>query len=583
MTFTAPLGLFGLLLVPLVVGMHLFRRRLPERRVAALFLFPVARLTAGAGRTRTTLLRTPSFWCEVLAALLLGLWLGGPVFGGGAQRHVVFVLDDSASMGAGAAARARDALLERARALSSTDRVTVLRTGPRPTVALGPKALPGELAGALAAWAPARPRHDLLATLDLARELASGGGEVLFATDETPAVDCADIGVLGFGRPAPNCAILTTLRAPRADGPGERLRVRLGAYGGAAATTLVVVADGREVLRREVAFADGVADLAVDLPAGLDALELRLAADGLAVDDAAWLLPPADRTVGVCDLLPAERRQQLELDRVFVALRGHRRETDAARAQLVLAERPGQLVTGQTEIVIAPGDGERSAWRGPFVVDRGHPWLAGVRLQGVVWVAGVRSLPGHVLVAVGNQPLLCEEFLDQGRRLWIDLDPSRGNVPRAPDWPLLLANVLEACRAEVPGPERTDLVLGDEARFRRSLRAGAPDAEVRLRQPDGKELPGHGGRTVAWVVEQPGIHTVLGADGSPLGRFAARFHDPAESDLRTLRTFESPAAAPPAPAAAAAARDDDGLGRWLLAALLAALLLDWWWLQRRAG
>ena len=53
MTFTAPLGLLALLALPAVLWLHLFRTRLPERRVAALFLFPAQSLIAGAGRTRT--------------------------------------------------------------------------------------------------------------------------------------------------------------------------------------------------------------------------------------------------------------------------------------------------------------------------------------------------------------------------------------------------------------------------------------------------------------------------------------------------------------------------------------------------
>ena len=60
MTFTAPLGLLALLAVPAVLLLHLFRNKLPQRRIAALFLFPPQALVAGAGRTRTRLLRTPS-------------------------------------------------------------------------------------------------------------------------------------------------------------------------------------------------------------------------------------------------------------------------------------------------------------------------------------------------------------------------------------------------------------------------------------------------------------------------------------------------------------------------------------------
>ena len=71
MTFTAPWALFALLAVPVVVALHLFRRRLRQRRVAAVFLFAGERLVTDAGRTRTRLLRTQSI--AELDALLEGL------------------------------------------------------------------------------------------------------------------------------------------------------------------------------------------------------------------------------------------------------------------------------------------------------------------------------------------------------------------------------------------------------------------------------------------------------------------------------------------------------------------------------
>jgi hypothetical protein len=150
MSFTTPLGLLALLALPAVVALHLFRNRLPDRRVAALFLFAEQSLIAGAGRTRTRLLRTASLWLELLAALLLALWLGGLSFGGTAAQHVVVVLDDSASMQAGGHARAQQELRTRLGRLGSGDFVSVLRTGERPEVLAGPRARAADAEAALA-------------------------------------------------------------------------------------------------------------------------------------------------------------------------------------------------------------------------------------------------------------------------------------------------------------------------------------------------------------------------------------------------------------------------------------------------
>lgn len=583
MSLASPWSLLGLLAVPAIVLLHLYRRRLPDRKVAAVFLFFGERLAADAGRQRTRLLRTPSLWLECLAAALLSLWLAGPSFGGITSRHVVFVLDDSASMGAGETrADTVAAVTERAAALASTDRVTVLRTGPRPEVLLGPRALPGEVAAALAVWHPARPGHDVIGALDLARELAAGGGEVVFCSDQPGPLGAEDVEVVATGAVLPNAAILSAQRFVLADGT-EDLRLSIGGFSGAERSTCTVTSQGQELARRELQLGAEPARVALPLPPGTGLVQVQLSPDALAIDDAVFLLPEPQRTVAVCDLLPDERRAQLALGRVIGALDGVRAERDPLAAQLVFATEPGSPVAGQTEVVLALGDGERHAFAGPFVIERTHPWLAGVQLQGVVWLAEARALPGQVLVAVGDQPLITEEFLDQGRRLWIDVDATQGNLVRAPDWPVLLANVVDVCRSSVPGPERVHVLVGGEARYRRTLIAGAEDSELRLVGPDGDARAGSGVGAVGWPIDAPGIYTVRGRTGKELGTFAARFFDAGESDLqgRVTRTF-APERTSRLAAAAAAARDTSFERRVVALLLGLVVLLDWWWLQHRS-
>ena len=90
MSFGAPLGLLALLALPAIVILHLYRRRLRQRRVAGLFLFREGPLVASAGRTRTRLMRSLSLLCELLAALCAALLLGGLDLGAGSsERHLV--------------------------------------------------------------------------------------------------------------------------------------------------------------------------------------------------------------------------------------------------------------------------------------------------------------------------------------------------------------------------------------------------------------------------------------------------------------------------------------------------------------
>lgn len=590
MTFTTPLGLLALLALPAVVALHLFRNRLPERRVAALFLFAEQALIAGAGRTRTRLLRTASLWLELLAALLLALWLGGLSFGGSEAQHVVVVLDDSASMQAGGHARAQQELRTRLGRLGSGDFVSVLRTGERPEVLAGPRARAADAEAALVRWRPLRSKHAMGPALDLARELALGGGQVWFVSDEEPPPGSDDVTWLGFGNPAPNAAILTAIREASATG-GEQVRARLVAFGAIARLEVRLFAGAQEVARGEVVFVEGLADVVLPVPAGCDVVRLVLPADVLAVDDEALLLPPLRRVVGIGDQWPDDLRQAFGSERLLAALPDVRREPDSQNAQLLLRTAPGTLLPGQCELVVVAGDGERQALAGPFVVDRAHPWTSGLLLQGLAWVAVRGELPGRVLVAAGPLPLLTDEDVagvDGAHRAWLAVDPRLGNFVRAPDWPVLAANLVDACRQSVPGPIEAQVPLGGEARFRRAAAAGGDRGDARsafpplfVIAPDGSRTPGHGERTVGFVLQQPGVHTVVDADERPLGRFAARFVDAAESDLRLLRSGERAAVPSAGDVRRGAARDTGSERRVLALLLLLVLLADWWVLARR--
>lgn len=579
MTFANPVALWWLLAVPAVVALHLFRRRLVEKRVAALFLFAGDRLVASAGRQRTRLLNTPSLWLECLAAAALALWLAGPSFGARSGRHLVVVLDDSASMGVHDAKAGKAAVALRLDRLPTGSRVTFVRTGPRPAV-LGEMSRSRNADDVLERWQPAQPRHDPLPAIDLARELAGASGEVLFVTDAAPPPGCNDIDVVAVGDALANAALLTVRRVPRAD--GEDLFVRVGVFGSMASTTLTIDDGGREIAREVVVFRDGLADLTFALPKDLGALHLRLAPDALAIDDEVLVAPEPERIVAVCDLLPAETQQRLQLPRVFDALRGERLVTDPRDAQIVIAREPGLVLPGQTELVIAaPADGaERDGWRGPFVIDRSEPLLAGVQLQGVTWVAPRRVLPGRVLVAAGATALVTEEPLDVGRRLWCAIDPAAGNLARSPDWPVLWTNLLDAASRDVPGLVDANVVVGGEVRWRKSLVAGRGDATITFVAPDGTRTVGKGQRTVSVIAERPGAYRVLGDGDRELGVVAARFLDPAESDLRGGVAGSWPRSVVPADGGDGAGCDLH-VERLVLALLvLVVALVDWWWLSR---
>ncbi len=592
MSFLNPLGLLALAAVPAVLALHFFRRRLRERRAAGLFLFGAENLPADAGRTRTTLLRTPSLWLELFAAAALGLLCGGLSLDADSRReHLVVVLDDSASMqavrsGVSAADRARQAI-ERLIAESGRDLVvTLVLTADRPELLFGPRGAAPLVDDPLRTWLPRRPRHDPARALSLALEMADPADRIVFVTDEPPSETPARVAVIGVGAAAPNDAILSARRL-RKSATEETVLVDVAALGGGPRRSSVRLLSGDSA-----AVALTIAETALDLEPGKigraaftvarseEAWRVALAGDALAIDDDAVLLSEPRRPVRIATLLSEEANADLRFDRAFAALEDVKRTGNPRDADLVFASGPSKLERGVVECVVeTPGDA-RDDWVGPFLFDRRHPLTNGLSLQGVVWSAATESPPGRALVLAGDRALLTEEDVALGTRLRLNLDPRRSNLPNAPDWPVFLANLVDRTRRGLPGPVAVNVRVGEELVWR--LRGGVLDpARYTLKTPDGRVVEGRGLRSIGFQAETGGIHR-LERDQVEIARFAVRFADARESDLTGLSSRSSPAAEPPR------AADDrpgqNGAGRterrWLALVVLLALMVDWFLLRR---
>ncbi|HEX5011668.1 MAG TPA: BatA domain-containing protein [Planctomycetota bacterium] len=591
MSFAAPWALLGLLSLPVIVGLHLWRRRLPERRVAGLFLWSGEAAPAPAGRVRTPLRRTASLLLELLAAASLALLLAGPRLGaGGDAAHLLFVLDDSASMGARAEGGSSAADRARAAALAALDeagedaRGTLVLTGARAEILAGPRAPVAALRAALAAWSPQAPGHPPDAALDLARQLAGPADGVLFLTDDPAASVPPEVTLRAVGAPLQNAAITGARRVPGPD--GEHLYVDVTGFGERPLdTTLSVLDEARGTLLGEQAVraeAGATARLSYLLPVVPGAVRVRLSPDALPLDGDVLLLPEPLPLVAACDLLSTGTSRALALDRALAAIEGVVRTADPAAAQLLLSSQPGELVAGRVELVItgaaaAPGP----SFVGPFLLDRRDPLLAGLTLDGVVWSPGAAAPPGVPLVLAGARPLLGVEEEGEALRVTLDLDPARSNLAASPDWPILLSNLVEAARARRAGLAWPNVRVGEEIAWRRPAGV-ASDARHELVGPDGTRQGARGVGMLGWVATRPGLYRVE-VEGRELAQVAVRFDDAGESDL-TRRGAASRAATelPGGPAAASLAggrREATVLALLILAAALA----DWAVLRRGAS
>lgn len=582
--FTQPWGLLGLLAVPAVVALHLFRRRYQEHAIAALFLWEDAQRAESSGRKRQPLRRTPSFWLEVLAALLAGLLLSGfdPLAGSDA-KHLVAVLDDTASMGHEPRREAVfEALEKEFEEHGRRTRVTLVQTGVRPSLLVGPAALLPDARAALATWRPAAPSHAPSTAIDLARELA-GGGEILYLTDQDPDPEQPlgqEVRVIGVGTPAPNLALADARRIREND--QETLRVLVRSFSEVTTTTtLRISVDNTELTARPIELeANEERALSVPLPANTPTLQLRLDDDALLVDNAATLHPPMDRRVRVGHALDEDDATNLRIDDLIAALPDVVASPNLSDADLVLAHTPAPSPTWSLVLPRNPAEAsDAEAYVRGFVPDLAHPLLADLTLEGIVWTrAREFTLPGVPLLGVGEYALMTETLAEGSAIYHMNLVAARSTLALSPDWPILLSNLVSLRRASLPGPRSVNLVAGESFELRRAGRH-----RYRLTGSAIEERALFGEDLLRLDALPPGEDYLLQTEEEEAPEswaFAVNFRDARESDLRRATSEQTP----PHLGGTELTSDryaESPASRILLLLLLGSIAGDWWILRRR--
>jgi hypothetical protein len=444
--------------------------------------------------------------------------------GGTRGENVAYVVDVSASMGAGG----RGAPIEEARRFvaravargGSGDRYVIIAAGATPVRLAGPCAPGPALDEAVAKLVPERGAADLDAALDLAASLVAGGAEprVVLVSDggeaasvlslrEVPIVHRTfapaahdNLGIVAFAtRPAPDArddereALVTVASSSdrprvarvslRADGRDivER-RVEIPAHGEAEVRLRVLASIAR--LGAHVRADDGVADaLAADDDALLGAAAravprvLLLAPAGADAPPAAFFLEKALSASGARDIVHASPDLagiDVRPDDIVVALAdGPTRRLDVPA--LYLGTRTGAVPFSAPHDLLAAATHLRS-------VEARDPLLRGVALDGItIEHAIAASAPGaRALVELDGGTVLLAGGAGRGAWVYLGVDPAKSDLVLRVAFPVLIANAVHAL-----GGGSDVLVADTVARSEVSLRAAtlAPLATVEEPEP----------------------------------------------------------------------------------------------------
>lgn len=536
--FLYPLAFLGLLAVPALLAIYLFRNRFRRQIVSSLMLWVDARESREGGR-RLRRLQTPLLLLlELLAILLLVLAAADPYLSlRQSSQPLVVVLDDSLSMRAGEPSprdRALAALREHLRAQPPYS-VRLILAGERPQLLGDTARSPSDALVAAEGWTCLAPLARLDEAVVLGAELGGERARVLVLSDRAPAAALPETGRVqwwAFGRPLDNVAFVTAARQER-DGR-DRILLEIANLGNAPRTVTLTVEPlgGGDALRRSRLDlrGDETERIVAELPEGTSGLVARLDDGVLPLDSQVTLLPVPTRPVRI-DVRMRDPRLREPMEKALRAVRFAR--LTATAPDLILRDSEGATEGEGAWVVRLIAENDATAYSGPFVFDRAHPLTEGLSLRSVIWGAGQSAaLDGTPVLMAGNVVLIAdgETPLSGGmsrHELRVRLTPELSTVQDSPDWPILVWNLLSWRGSALPGLARPNLRLGERTTlvlptYRESVQLSSPGVPVRTVAVRGRQ--------VTLMGDAIGIHETR--DGEQSYRYAVNALNRDESDLR---------------------------------------------------
>jgi hypothetical protein len=484
-----PLALIALAGIPVLAGIYLLRSRFRRQPVSSLMLWTDHRQPREGGR-RVQQLKTPLlFFLELIAILFLIAAAVQPmVRWKKAGRSLIIVLDDSYSMQADPEHSARTQAVQ---ALKNELEQSVnysarfILAGSLPQLLGDTIHDISDIKKVLSHWQCLSPEADLPAAVNLAHELAGNRSHILVLTDQPP-IETYGKGKIqwwSFGQNRANVAIVNAART-WVDAKQRCLLEVQNFSERSISTNLIVNFDS---LASETTYpltlAQGQREqLVFEVPANVKMVRVRLSPDMLAIDNEVLLLPerndPIRVTVDMQDepLYQLVTRALIATDQVLLA---------GKDAELYFTDRVNSVNLSQdTWLVQLIQEADTSSYIGPFVMDQSHPLTEGLWLEGVIWSAGTTDdVPGRPILMAGNIPLLTDAASLTGRHhLRWRLKPELSTLTESNAWPVLIWNLLQWRRSQMPGLQQVNLRLGAKAIFRSE--SGITQMEVK--EPDGK-------------------------------------------------------------------------------------------------
>ncbi len=539
--FANPWGLLALLGVPVVVAIHLLRRKSRQVRVSTLFLVERALPSSEGGRRIRTLRNSLPLWAQILAVCALTWLLAQPRWiDQSSVQTVVAVFDSSASMSAfrdETLAAARVALSRLGESAARTQWIFLRSDASRLTAGVS---LDDALTAVASSWLPSLGTHDTGEAFRLARTLAGEKGSILFLTDRPPP-EADGVGWIASGDRIDNAGFLG------GESSEGHWRALLKNFGPAPRDIRWRIVGTDEWKTTNLA-AGAMTEIAGPFPAGADRVMLEIEGDRFAFDDRMPILSAKPKAL-VVQVRASEAFRELfaQLQRLAAPVATSPVPDVALDIYNPLAP---QMPAGAAVIFVEDAGTSAKPLSG-LVVGENHPLMENLNWQGLVArdTFGVPFREGDVaLLWQGERPLIFLRTHEGKPQLVFNFDVRQSNAARLPAFPLLLHRFFALLREDKPAYE----AVNGETR-QTFMIAGV-------------------GTVVA--PDHPDFFSAKTADGTVIFDGAAQFGDTRESDFSAASRGRS------AESAAGSIRETNARGEALdpVWALVLGGLMFWNWL-----
>ncbi|MDR2754941.1 MAG: VWA domain-containing protein [Planctomycetaceae bacterium] len=548
---TVPWALLGLVSLPIVFGIYLFRTRSRRYDVSCLFLWADHSHAKQGGRRIQRLQLPLLIVLELLVLILLTIAASQPMFRIESMgKPTIIILDASYSMLAetGGESTQKRAVRDLHRMFAAQIGsqpigypIQFIIAGAKPQLLFGRAKNVAEAREMLESWYCGSPTADLESAVSLAANIATPGTKILVITDHLPNNEIAEGRVLwkSYGKRLDNMAIINTSRVFQDNKDRLLLEIaNLGEKTQLLRMSILEIKNQRLLFQPENrTLESGQTHLIrTIIPQDIGAIEVRLDKDVLAIDNRLTILPPNRRPVRVqLGSLPDDLSEKIKkaVEVSGIATLVHERPEIVFGIQhsgLQSLEIPAWFVS-----IISEADTAKiKPFIGPFVLDHSSPLTTGLSLQRVVWSASdAQEMSGVSIISAGTVPLLTEQRQrNNSRTLTLQINDRFSTLTTEPAWPILIWNILKYRANQMVGVTVNNLKLGTETEFI----PAQGDNSIEIKPPQGKSqtVVSVSGSPIKIPTETTGVYQVSASSGTY--EFAVGTLSTEESNLLNLTT-----------------------------------------------